>query len=266
MEAPVTASLGVVRSLPAKLEQLLSPEVEADDRLRLREAERNKIRLLKDLVQELIDKYLMEQSEGLEAPAATARCWMKEVRELSYDIDDFLHELIHGHHAHTKNREGQSRGRWIADQGSQFRARLRDAIRRHKDYKLDRCMMLTSSIESEERLLAPLYDLATAPLVGIDDPMEKLQEWLIGDGDRNLRLVSIVGFGGVGKTTLVKELYRKMESRFECMAFARTSQKPNIRKLLTSILLQVRPERPPYANSESSNLIDTIRAHLQHKK
>jgi flagellar biosynthesis GTPase FlhF len=248
---------------------VLSPEAEADDGLRLRKAEKSKVRLLKDLLQELIDKYLIEPSEEVESPAATARCWMKEVRELSYDIDDFLHELIHGHHVDPENhqgkipwlREGQSRSTWIADQGSQFRARLRDAIRRHKNYNLDRCMMLASSIASEKRPLPP----ATAPLVGMDGTMEKIQEWLIGEGEGNLRMVSIVGFGGVGKTTLAKELYSKIDSQFECRAFVRTSQKPDIRKLLSSILLQVRPERPPDA-SEFSNLIDTIRAHLQHKK
>jgi thymidylate kinase len=95
--------------------------------------------------------------------------------------------------------------------------------------------------------------------------MEKLGEWLTGDAERTLRVVSIVGLGGVGKTTLAKELYRRIDSQFECRAFARTSQKPDMRDLLSSILLQVRPERPPDA-SESCNLIDTIRAHLQHKK
>jgi hypothetical protein len=36
--------------------------------------------------------------EGL---TSTARCWVKEVRELSYDIDDFLDELVHGHGLHA---------------------------------------------------------------------------------------------------------------------------------------------------------------------
>ncbi|CAN6342344.1 unnamed protein product [Urochloa humidicola] len=90
--APASVSLGVIRSLPAKLERLLSPE--ADQWLRLRNGEKNKIRLLKDRLQELIDNYLVEPS-NVEAPASTARCWLKEVRELSYDIDDFLDELAH---------------------------------------------------------------------------------------------------------------------------------------------------------------------------
>ncbi|PVH34422.1 hypothetical protein PAHAL_8G216700 [Panicum hallii] len=258
MEAPVSVSLGVVQSLPAKLKRLLSPEADHG----LHKKDKDKIRLLKDHLQELIDKYLMEPSE-VEAPASTARCWVKEVRELSYDIDDFLDELIHGHHADLKNL--RRRSRWVADKVSQFRARLKDAIQRHKIYNLDRCRKRPGSLASEERPLPPQHGLETACLVGTDSSMEKLGEWLTGDAERTLRVVSIVGLGGVGKTTLAKELYRRIDSQFECRAFARTSQKPDMRDLLSSILLQVRPERPPDA-SESCNLIDTIRAHLQHKK
>ncbi|CAN6355771.1 unnamed protein product [Urochloa humidicola] len=258
MEAPVSVSLGVVQSLPAKLERLLSQEADNG----LRKKEKGKISPLKDNLQELIDKYLMEPSE-VETPTSTARCWVKEVRELSYDIDDFLDELIHGHHADPNNRRRGSR--WVADNSSQFKARLKDAIQRHKAYNLDRCKKRPSSLASEERPLPPLYGLATAHLVGIDSSMGKLEEWLTGDAERRLKVVSIVGLGGVGKTTLAKELYRKVDSQFECRAFARTSQKPDMRKLLYSILLQVRLERPPDA-SECSNLIDTIWAHLRHKK
>ncbi|CAL4986444.1 unnamed protein product [Urochloa decumbens] len=258
MEAPVSVSLGVVRSLPAKLQRLLSPAADHG----LHKKEKEKIRLLKDHLQELMDKFLMEPSE-VEVPNSTVRCWVKEVRELSYDIDDFLDELIHRLHSDAKNL--QTRRQWIADMVSQFRARLSNTIQRHKIYNLDRCMKRPSSLPSKERPLPPAYRLATVPLVGIQRSMEKLEEWLIGDAERRLRVVSIVGLGGIGKTTLAKELYCKIESRFDCQAFARTSQKPDIRKLLSSILLQVRPERPPDA-LESSNLIDTIRVHLQHKK
>jgi hypothetical protein len=95
--------------------------------------------------------------------------------------------------------------------------------------------------------------------------MEKLGEWLTGDGEQQLRVVSIVGLGGVGKTTLAKELYFKLGNRFECRAFVRSSKKPDMRRFLTSILLQVRRQRLPN-DTELGNLTGTIRAHLQDKK
>jgi len=271
IEAPVTVSLGVVRSLPAKLERLLSPEA---DQWRLREGEKNKIRLLKDRLQELMDKYLVEPS-NVEAPASTARCWVKEVRELSYDIDDFLDELAHGLHsaAAQKNlrgrvaklREGLSRSRWVAHETARFRARLEEAIQRHKRYNLDMHQSRATRIDSDEFPIPPLYGLKAMRLVGMDSSMEKLGDWLTGDGEQQLRVMSIVGPGGVGKTALANELYCKLGRRFQCRAFARSSQKPDMRRLLTSILLQVRRQQLP-DDAELGNLIGTIRAHLQDKK
>ncbi|TVU23467.1 hypothetical protein EJB05_25836, partial [Eragrostis curvula] len=273
MEAPVSVSLGVIRSIPAKLERLLSPE--DGHGLRLRKGEKNKIRRLKAHLQELIDKYLMEPSEG-ELPASTVRCWVKEVRELSYDIDDFLDELIHGLHADgvsknfrgkiTSLREGLSRSRWVAGETSRFMTRLEEAIQRHKRYNLDKHQIGRSVRTNwDEYPIPPLYGVEAARLVGIDRSMEKLSEWLTGDGERALTVVSIVGFGGIGKTTLATELYRKLGRQFECRAFARSSHKPDIRMLLTSILFQVRGHQVP-DDLELCNLTDTIRAHLRHKK
>ncbi|PAN20074.1 hypothetical protein PAHAL_3G315800 [Panicum hallii] len=270
IEAPVTVSLGVVLSLPAKLERLLSPEA---DQWRLRKGEKNKIRLLKDRLQEL-DKYLVEPS-NVETPASTARCWVKEVRELSYDINDFLDELAHGLNsaAAQKNlrgrvaklREGLSRSRWVAQETARFRARLEEAIQRHKRYNLDKHHQSRATrIDSDEPPIPPLYGVEAMRLVGIDSSMAKLGDWLTGDGEQQLRVMSIVGPGGVGKTAIANELYCKLGRRFECRAFARSSQKPDMRRLLTSILLQIRRQRLP-DDAELGNLIGTIREHLQDK-
>ncbi|CAL4990977.1 unnamed protein product [Urochloa decumbens] len=271
-EAPVSISLGVIRSLPAKFERLLLPE--PDHGLRLREEEKSNIRILKDRLQELIDKYLIEPSEVV--PNSTVRCWVKEVREVSYDIDDFLDNFIHRLHRtaadNKKNlhgkiasfREGLIRSRWVADETSRFTARLEEAIQRHKRYTLGKLRsrpILNDSVQPQ----IPLLYGKSARLVGIESSIKKLEDWLADDGEQSLRVVSIVGLGGIGKTTLAKELYCKVRRRFDCWAFARSSQQPDTRGLLSSILLQVRRHQP-LNDLELGNLTDTIRAYLQHKK
>ncbi|TVU17725.1 hypothetical protein EJB05_33776, partial [Eragrostis curvula] len=274
MEPAVTVSLGVARSLPAKLGMVLSPEV--DHRLRLRKGEKNKIGLLKDHLQQLLDNYLVVEPSEVHAFSSTARCWVKEVRELAYDIDDFLDELLHGPQAAAaaltnlrggiaRLRGGLSRSRWVAGETSRFRAQVEEAIKRHARYNLSTHQSQSPiRICSDEPIPAPRGFEATR-LVGIDGSIEKLAEWITGDGEERLRVVSIIGLGGVGKTTLARELYRKLGRQFACRAFARSSKKPDMRRLLTSILSQVRRHRVP-DHVELRNLTDTIRAYLRHKK
>ncbi|KAI4989524.1 hypothetical protein ZWY2020_036841 [Hordeum vulgare] len=109
------------------------------------------------------------------------------------------------------------------------------------------------------------YPTPYGELVGIDGHVNKLQEWLGKDGEQKLKVVSVVGSGGIGKTTLAKELYRRISSLFDCRAFVRTPRKPDARRLLISMLSQIRPHHTPH-NWKVHSLIADIRTHLQDKR
>ena len=51
--------------------------------------------------------------------------------------------------------------------------------------------------------------------------------------------MSIVGFGGLGKTTLANEVYHKVQGHFDCRAFVSISQKPNIRKIINDLIYKL---------------------------
>ncbi|KAM0851608.1 hypothetical protein ACQ4PT_052303 [Festuca glaucescens] len=136
---------------------------------------------------------------------------------------------------------------------------------------LQRCSLfdLGNSTASTSTRCAPVFGswhpTPYGEPVGIDAPLKKLEAWLDKDGEQKLKMVSVVGSGGVGKTTLANELYRRIGRQFECRAFVRTSRKPDVRKLLISMLSQFQPHQTP-PTWKVHRLISDIRTHLQDKR
>jgi Holliday junction resolvasome RuvABC ATP-dependent DNA helicase subunit len=103
-----------------------------------------------------------------------------------------------------------------------------------------------------------------ANLVGVEGPKNELVSWL-NDYDKQLKVVSIVGFGGLGKTTLANEVYRSVKDNFECAAFVPVSQKPDIPKLIHNLLCELGSEAS-FHGCEINVLLSKLREYLQHKR
>jgi Ni2+-binding GTPase involved in maturation of urease and hydrogenase len=107
-------------------------------------------------------------------------------------------------------------------------------------------------------------------LVGIEGPRDTLIKLLTeGEGAlvEQLQAVSVVGFGGLGKTSLANQVYQKLKGKFECQAFVSVSQTPNLKKILRNILFQICCQE--HVNNEvcdEQQLINTIRQFLKDKR
>jgi hypothetical protein len=60
-----------------------------------------------------------------------------------------------------------------------------------------------------------------------------------------VRVLAIVGFGGLGKTTMALALQRRFGEKFDSRAWVQASQKLNLPSLLRDILKQVMPQQDP---------------------
>lgn len=270
-------------SLPGRLEELVRRHGS-----KLPKGAEEEISLIKQDLEKIISVLHGHSEPKLEGQAMVVRCWMKEVRELSYDIEDCIDHYEHAsawssiHRSKiTRRRWSWTRGKrtprlperlkqrlWMANKIREFSTRSQEALQRHAMYNNLSGIASTAASStcdaSSSSSWHPGQDGKENGKVGIDSSVPMLKGWLT-DGEEKLKVVSIVGVGGVGKTTLANELYRKLQWQFECRAFVRTSQKTDMRRILISMLSQVRPQQPP-DNWKVNSLVSSIKTHLQDKR
>uniref|UniRef100_A0A0E0R6R9 Uncharacterized protein n=1 Tax=Oryza rufipogon TaxID=4529 RepID=A0A0E0R6R9_ORYRU len=75
-------------------------------------------------------------------------------------------------------------------------------------------------------------------------------------------MVSIAGFGGLGKTTLAKQVYQKIKWQFDCAAFVFVSQMPDMKRILLDLLSGLGASGN---RDDERQLIDKIREFLHDK-
>ncbi|KAM3245150.1 hypothetical protein ACQJBY_056466 [Aegilops geniculata] len=244
--AVVSASHGVLGPLLGKLTDLLAAEC-----ARLKGV-RREIRSLKaemTCMHGAVCKYMTLQDRDVQVKA-----WISLVRELAYDIEDvidkFIHQLGNGVQHQDGFKEffrktarrlktlGSRRG--IASQIDDLKISLKQVKELKSSYKLDDIPCSTFEHSAVDPRLSALF-VEEAHLVGIDGPRDDLVNWMLeaeSSPDKHPKVLSIVGFGGLGKTTLAREAYRKIQGDFHCQAFVSVSQKPNLKKIMKDLISQ----------------------------
>ncbi|PNX92329.1 NBS-containing resistance-like protein, partial [Trifolium pratense] len=108
--------------------------------------------------------------------------------------------------------------------------------------------------------------------VGIEGPKEDLSGWLL-DGSAERTTISVVGMGGLGKTTLAKLVFdsQKVSAHFDCRACVTVSQSYTVRGLLINMMDQFfrgtdDPLPQMLHKMDDKSLIIEVRQYLQHKR
>lgn len=273
--AVVSASQGAMASLLGNLGDLLTDKYKL-----LKGAEGQVISLKAELesMHSLLKK--MSDAEDLDKQA---KCWVKEIRELSYDIDDSVNEFLHCFNCDSSSKpvgfitrimnflKTMRTRRENAKEFEELKSRVMEVNERRKRYKVDDAVFKPNNTIILDRRLLALY-VETAGLVGIGTPRDELVQFLMDEDvpiTHGLKVLSIVGFGGLGKTTLANQIYRKLKYQFECQAFVSVSQKPNMKSILRTALSQVGFAAPTDSNMEiweDSELLSALREFLSGRR
>nr|CAB3490006.1 unnamed protein product [Digitaria exilis] len=175
------------------------------------------------------------------------RLWAGDIATAIKDIKDQVHEVA--------NRDGRYRGPQAAV------ADLTAATTR---------VPTTTTVDP---LLQALYG-AKKNIVGIDYAKDEVICKLCeGDDDaskQQLKILSVVGFGGLGKTTLTKAVYDELRPQFECGAFVTVSRNPDVKKVLRDLLYELDNEKHKNLSGavllDERQLIDEFRKSLENKR
>uniref|UniRef100_A0ACD5ZRF7 Uncharacterized protein n=1 Tax=Avena sativa TaxID=4498 RepID=A0ACD5ZRF7_AVESA len=109
-------------------------------------------------------------------------------------------------------------------------------------------------------------------LIGIDGKrdQELIKLLSLGNDDdaskKKLKIVSVCGFGGLGKTTLARAVYSKIKAGFDCWAFVPVGRNPDVKKVLRDILIDFGNSVPNLMILDERQLIEVIRAFLKNKR
>ncbi|XP_052135009.1 disease resistance protein RGA5-like [Oryza glaberrima] len=273
--ALVSASTGVMESLLGKLSTMLEKEY-----AKKKAVEKDVLFLRNELssMNTVMQKYVM-----LSEPDLQVKAWMKEVRELAYDIEDIIDAFMA--RSEKSNEPTGIRGFiinnilklrellsscTISQEIEKLKNQVLEVNDRRKRYKLDVSVSMGTGCESIDPRLPAFYS-EVGGLVGIDGPRDKIIKLLrenAADEDcgfvNRLKMVSIAGFGGLGKTTLAKQVYQKIKWQFDCAAFVFVSQIPDMKRVLLDLLCGLGASGNTW--DDEKQLIDKIREFLHDKR
>ncbi|XP_071719123.1 putative disease resistance RPP13-like protein 1 [Rutidosis leptorrhynchoides] len=216
---------------------------------------------------ELIEAVLADANEKHITQEAVKK-WLQELRHLAYDIEDVLDDMA----TETIRRKLKDEARGNTSTGKVLKKITNFTVPRKLVYghkmrsKLDVITVKLNDLVNKKNLLGLDVNVkvqtrsshTTTSLVNVskvlgrENDKKALLEMLLGDESRNqdVSVVSIVGMGGMGKTTLAQVLYNNetVKDHFESMAWVCVSDDFDVLAISKEIYHSVTVENKTYGN------------------
>ncbi|XP_061360733.1 disease resistance protein RPM1-like [Gastrolobium bilobum] len=212
------------------------------------------------------------------------KTWVKQLREASFHIEDVIDEYIMYVAQRRINHPGcialikkivhmiknlKHRHR-IASEIQDIKLSVNGIKERGKSFlpSLER----TNDVERHDPRVDSLF-IEETEVVGFESPIVDLIGWLVEDRSNESIVVSVVGMGGVGKTTLAKQVFdnQKVNKHFDYRTFITVSQSYTVKRLFIDMIKKFCKETkeplPEGLHEMDENALRTeVRQRFQSKK
>ncbi|PIN06171.1 Apoptotic ATPase [Handroanthus impetiginosus] len=192
----------------------------------------------------------LKDANEKQAKNEIVRKWISEIRELAQDAEDVIETFIL--EIDNPRRRRGLLGRCacfpshvyhlnkLGNEINLIKAQLEDIKKSRDTYKIEHIQgSFKRSYAAEQRKLSPWQ--RNKHLVGLDEDVKLLLERAILGEREGLSIASIIGMGGIGKSTLARAVYNHAEvaHRFDRRAWMVVSEQFDLTETIKELVLQL---------------------------
>ncbi|KAL4354185.1 hypothetical protein GQ457_06G001060 [Hibiscus cannabinus] len=229
-----------------------------------------------------------DRRSGAALMSETDKQWVASVRDIAYQVEDVVDEFMYHFNKRQQWRGKPSRSFFklihfpkdllvkhrVAVKLKDINKRIKSIADRNQRYRVSR----SESRNSDKQIGGEYYSnnwvknlsestlfFKDDDLVGIDKAQNELLGWMMNQ-ELQRTVISVVGMGGLGKTTLVANTFNKqvVKEHFDCYAWITVSQQYVVTDLFKSIIKElnnrVKEKTDLLINLDSMSYRDLVRA------
>ncbi|OMO76980.1 Disease resistance protein [Corchorus olitorius] len=232
--------------------------------------------------------FIMEADKGREN-SEVHKDWVSNFREIAYEVEDAIDEFTYHVNKHRRWRGNNCQSffqRSLHFSELLLERRKLAAKLHYINRRMERITKETHQLGVEQlEEISPRYDLdwknklsesslflKDDDLVGFDKAQDELLGWLV-DEERRRAVIKVVGMGGLGKTALVANTFRKqsVKQHFDFRVWITVSKEPVVEELLklmvNEVYKQTNKEVPTTVdNMRYKELVETLVHYLQPRR